>query len=419
MKIRKIKNTDVSMTAPPSKAHTLRAILLSSLAEGRSQIRNPLLGEDQKNLIRCLQNLGVSIEQQGDSLIVEGCGGNFSPVNRVLNCGESGVSMNALSALCCLVEGPVTLTGEPGLLVRPVAEVVEGLRQWGAEIEYMEKEGFPPLLIKSGSLQGGISRISGAKNSQYFSALSMIAPYSKEKARLECTDEMTERPYYDITEEMMNHFGGSLHNHAYAEIEIEQKTYQARDTQVEGDFSSACFFLVAAAITGSRISIGNLNRDSRQGDSIIVDHLASMGCSYSWEDRTLTLEGGSLKAIETSMMDTPDMLPSLAVAAACAEGTSVFTDVGHLRFKECDRLEAIIQEMAKMGIRAWYQNNNLYVEGNKPALHGASIHCYNDHRIAMSFAVAGLVTENQVIDDEKCVAKSFPDFWEKFEIFFD
>lgn len=417
-RISKIKNTDVNMTAPPSKAHTLRAILLSSLAEGTSHIKQPLLGEDQKNLIRCLKNLGVSIEQNGDILTIEGCGGNFTPVDRVLNCGESGVSMNALSALCCLVEGPITLTGAPGLLLRPVGEVVEGLRQWGVEIEYMGKEGFPPLLIKSGSLLGGTSRISGAKNSQYFSALSMMAPYSKAKARLECTDEMTERPYYDITQEMMGLFGVSLQNRDYKEIEFEQKTYQARDLQVEGDFSSACFFLVAAAITGSRVSIGNLNRNSCQGDRVIVEHLAAMGCNYSWKDRTLTLKGAELKAIETSMMDTPDMLPSLAVAAACAEGTSVFTDVGHLRFKECDRLEAIIQEMAKMGIRAWYQNNNLYVEGNKAALKGASIYCYNDHRIAMSFAVAGLVAENQIIEDEKCVAKSFPDFWEKFEVFF-
>lgn len=417
-KIRPIQNKNASLTAPPSKAHTLRSLLLASLAEGASEIHQPLLGEDQKSLIACLKNLGISIEQQGDSLTVKGCGGKFTPVNRVLDCGESGVSMNALSALSCLVEGPITLTGAPGLLARPVEEVVKGLRQWGADIEYQDKEGFPPLVVKSGSLKGGISRMSGAKNSQYFSALSMMGPYSLEKAFLHCTDEMTEKPYYDITEEMMSLFGGSLENRDYREIAIEQKTYQARDVQVEGDFSSACFFLVAAAISQSRVTIGNLNPQSRQGDRKIVDYLKAMGCHCSWKGRSLSIEGKALKAIETSMMDTPDMLPSLAIAAACAEGTSVFKDVGHLRFKECDRLEAIIQELAKMGIRAWFQNNSLYVEGNKSALRGASIHCYNDHRIAMSFAIAGLVVEGQIIEDEKCVAKSFPDFWERFEVFF-
>jgi len=417
MIVRKIENMNASVVAPPAKAHTLRAILLSALAEGTSHVEGPLLGEDQLHLIDCLKRLGVSIERNGDSLTVIGTGGRFAPVNRELDVGESGVTMNALASVASLVPGDITLTGAPGLIARPVGDIVDGLRQLGCDVDYLGTEGFPPLLVRSGSIPGGITRVSGIKNSQYFSSITLASPLANRDVTLICADELSEKPYYDITLQMMERFGARAENREHREVLVPAgQTYRATDIRVEGDWSSASFYLLAGAICRSTVRISGLSAETKQGDRLFADFMARMGARVRWDGDILEISGGELSPIEVSMGDTPDLVPPLAIAAAFARGKSVFAKVGHLRYKECNRLEAIKTELAKMGIRSEY-DESLTIEGNPDALRPAVIDSWNDHRIAMSFAVAGLAVGGVDIQNPGCVAKSFPDFWERMEPF--
>ncbi|MBN2510127.1 MAG: 3-phosphoshikimate 1-carboxyvinyltransferase [Spirochaetales bacterium] len=415
--IKKIRNMKARASAPPSKAHSLRAIALASLAGGTSRINNPLLGDDQLHLIECMRRLGVGIDVEAGGLTIRGAGGCFSVAEPVLDAGESGVSMNFLCALGVFADREFTLTGAPGLLERPVDQVVDGVRQLGGRVDYLEREGYPPVKIHPGGLKGGTARIRGSRTSQYFSSLALAAPLASEDVTLLCTDTMTERPYFDITADMMSRFGATLENDSHTRIRIPRGRYTARDYQVEGDYSSASFFFLAAAVCGAEVTVDNLSESSVQGDKAFPAILEQMGCELVAGGGKVTVKGRPLSALELNMADVPDLVPCAAVACAYARGTSTLTGVGHLRNKECDRLEALREGLSAMGAECGYDQDSLWVKGTA-ALHAAEINPYNDHRIAMSFAVAGLPLGGQVIRDRHCVKKSFPDFWERFEVFY-
>ncbi|MFA5784909.1 MAG: 3-phosphoshikimate 1-carboxyvinyltransferase [Phycisphaerae bacterium] len=415
--VEKIKNRNTIVEAPPSKAHTLRALFIGSLAEGQTVIEKPLLGQDQLNVINCLKGLGTSIEKQSDKIIIEGKAGKFTPVSKELNVGESGVGMNFLSSAACLSDKPVVLTGSARIQERPIGEVIEGLKQLGAKIEFVKKDGFPPVRILGGGIEGGTAKMHGQKTSQYFSSVCISTPYARKDVCIECVDEMTERPYLDISLQMMSEFGVDAKNNNYKLIEIPRGKYTGRTIRIEGDYSSASFFLLAAAITQSRITVTNLRTDTKQGDKAFIDLMEQMGCKINREVDKIAVEGNKLKSIERDMSDIPDLVPPAAIACAFADGTSRLTNIGHLRHKECDRLAVMAEGLQKMGVNARCDETSLIIEGNRDA-HGAIIDPHNDHRIAMSFAAAGLVTGGQQIENPGCVAKSFPDFWERFEIFY-
>jgi len=417
--VNKIRNTDVVIDAPPSKAHTLRALIISSLSNGKCTIRNPLLGEDQRNVIECLKRLGIKIESGSNKLTVSGTNGKYTPIKNELNVGESGVGMNFLTSAACLSNKPIVITGAKRITERPIREVVEGLRQLGCKIEYLEKEGFPPIKVYGGGIKGGTAQIKGSKTSQYFSSIVISSPYAENKVTLKCADEMTEKPYFDISLQMMAEFGAEAKNSDYKQIEIPKGKYSAREITIEGDYSSASFFFLAGAICKSKVTVTGLRTDTKQGDKAFVTLMEKMGCSVSAPPSTnkgICIQGRKLSAIEQDMSNLPDLVPPLAIACAFAKGKSRLTNIGHLRHKECDRLAVMASELVKMGAAARCDESSLIIEGN-PQIHGSRIDPHNDHRIAMSFAVAGLVTGEQEIEDEMCVAKSFPDFWERFEIF--
>jgi 3-phosphoshikimate 1-carboxyvinyltransferase len=414
--VEKIRNRTVSVEAPPSKAHTLRALIIGSLAQGRTTIEKPLLGQDQLNVIGCLEGLGTAVERQGDKIFIEGGVGQYSPVSEELDVGESGVGMNFLTSVACLCDKHVVLTGSSRIKERPIGEVVNGLRQLGAKMEYLENDGFPPIRVHGGGIEGGTSRMHGQKSSQYFSSVCISAPYARREVTIECVDEMMERPYLDISLQMMSDFGAATHNKNYKRINIPRGKYRGRTIRIEGDYSSASFFFLAAATCGGSVTVTNLRADTKQGDRVFVDLMKQMGCNIEKKPERITVEGNELKAIERDMSDIPDLVPPAAIACAFAEGVSRLTNIGHLRHKECDRLAVVASELQKMGVQARCDETSLTIEGNRKA-HGATIDPHNDHRIAMSFAVAGLVTGAQQIENPGCVAKSFPDFWERFEVF--
>jgi 3-phosphoshikimate 1-carboxyvinyltransferase len=414
--VNKIRNTDVVVDAPPSKAHTLRALIIGSLSAGETRIYNPLLGQDQRNVIECLKRLGVEINQQGNKITVAGTGGKYTPIKDELNVGESGVGMNFLTSAVNLADKPMVITGSKRITERPIEEVVEGLRQLGCKIDYLGKEGFPPIRVYGGGIAGGKAKIRGGECSQYFSSIVISSPYAKNKVTLKCIDEMTEKPYFDISLQMMAEFGIRAKNNNYKQIEIPQGRYSAREITIEGDYSSASFFFLAGAICKSKVTVKGLRADTKQGDKAFVALLEKMGCEVSEISDGICVRGRELSAIEQDMSNLPDLVPPLAIASAFAKGESRLTNIGHLRLKECDRLAVMASELVKMGVEAACDESSLIIKGSRE-IYGAWIDPHNDHRIAMSFAVAGLATGSQTIDDEMCVAKSFPDFWEKFEVF--
>lgn len=416
--IKKIENLDIEITAPPSKAHTLRALIIGSLADGTTIIKNPLLGEDQLNVINCLKKLGVKIDVANDKITIQGSGGRYKPIENELNVGESGVGMNFLSAAANLSDKPIVITGSKRLMERPIGEVINGMRQLGCKIDYLDKESFPPVKIHGGGIRGGKASIKGSKTSQYFSAIIISSPYAQTDTTLNCTDEMTEKPYFDISLQMMSEFGVNAVNKNYKQIIIPGgKKYSAREMTIEGDYSSASFFFLAAAICKTRITVSGLRTDTKQGDKAFLNLIEKMGCRVLETKDKISVQGAELAAIEQDMSNVPDLVPPMTIACAFAKGTSRLTNIGHLRHKECDRLAVMSSELNKMGVSAQCNEDSLIIEGAKQAK-GAKIDPHNDHRIAMSFAVAGLVTGEQIIENESCVAKSFPDFWERFEIFY-
>ncbi len=415
--IGKTSKVHVTLAAPPSKAHTLRALFIAAMADGRTIVRQPLQGEDQVRAIECLRGLGVNIAWQDDALAVDGTEGRFQPLSHELNVGESGVGTNFLTALACLSSKPVTITGAQRITERPVSEVVDGLHQLGCRIEYTAREGFPPIKVHGGGIPGGTARIGGTTSSQYFSAILAVAPYANAAVHLECIGPMSEKPYLQITTAMMADFGVSVRNQDFAHLSVPNtRGYRAREVLIEGDYSSASFFFEAAAICRNTVTVTGLNPRSPQGDKRFVSLLEEMGCDVSFSENSATVRGRPLKAIETDMADTPDLVPPLAVAAAFARGKTRLTNIAHLRHKECDRLAVTASELAKMGARASCDKESITVEGGHE-VHGARIDPHNDHRIAMAFAVAGLAVGNQIIEDEACVAKSFPDFWDALSAF--
>jgi 3-phosphoshikimate 1-carboxyvinyltransferase len=423
-KVVPLKNRKAVIAAPSAKAYTLRTLVLASLAEGTSHIKNPLLGEDQLNLISCLRSLGTGIIQEGNDLIVTGCGGLYHPNGRELNAGESGVTMNFLSSLTALCDKEIILTGKEGLLKRPVEEVIKGVRQLGGRVEYLKKEGFPPVRVIPSPLKGGRAVMSGSKTSQYFSSLVIAGALTEGETTLVCSDSMSERPYFDITTEMMEKFGVKVINHNYQEMVIPAgQKYRAVDMAVEGDFSSAAFLFQAAALCGTEVTVTGLEEKSAQGDRAFLPLLEKMGCTVCWQGQDVTVTGGHLNAIEADMTDIPDLAPSLAVTAAFAWGNTILRGVSRLRYKECDRLEAIKVNLEALGGKVSYDEDNLFItgmsDGKKVNLKGGVINPFNDHRIAMAFGMAGLAIEGVSVKDPGCVAKSFPDFWERLASFYN
>jgi 3-phosphoshikimate 1-carboxyvinyltransferase len=413
----------LTLPAPPAKAYTLRALLLGALASGTTRLRRPLLADDQKHMIDCLRGLGVTIEVGNQEVLVQGVGGRFEPVREELFVGDSGVTMNFLASAASFSTRAVVLGGTPRLNERPIREVVDGVRQLGARVEYLGVEGFPPVRIDPTGLNGGHAALHGAVTSQYFSSLVISSALARGPVTLECLDAMTERPYFDISTAMMAQFGVTISNRGYQTITVAApQAYQGRDLLVEGDFSSASFLFLVAAVLRSRVTVTGLYRDSVQGDKRFLDLLERMGCEVVWNEEAVTVTGGPLSGIEEDMSDVPDLVPPLAVAAAFATGESRFTRIGHLVHKESNRVAAMQAELAKMGCTSTHDGETYTIEGaggtleTGGRLNGAQMATYNDHRIAMSLAVAGLATGGQVIENPGCVGKSFPDFWDYLDV---
>lgn len=414
IEIKPLDHCDAIITIPGSKSYTHRALVVSALAAGESVLLNALRSEDTEHTVRGLEKFGIKIDWKGDSIIVQGCGGALQAGGEEIYVGDSGTSMRFLTALAALKNGRTLLNGSERMKERPMAALLDGLVSLGARAYSQAGNGYPPVVVESQGLSGGVARIKGNESSQFLSALLMVAPLARGDVRLEVTGRLASRPYVDITRDVMSAFGVKVQgigDHSFF-IRVGQR-YLPREYRIEGDASNASYFFAAAAITRGKVRVENFRPASVQGDSKFLEILEKMGCQVSRGEDFAEVCGKDLRGIEVDMNAMPDLVPTLTVLAAFARGRTLIRNVGHLRLKESDRLRTVALELAKMGVFVEEGKDWLAVESKE--VRGAEIETHNDHRLAMSFAIAGLAVPGIKISGERCVDKSFPGFWETLE----
>ncbi len=407
--------TSSEVQVPGSKSYTHRVLIAAALAEGQSSIDGALFSRDTELTAAALTQMGaqVNADAKYKHFEVNGSGGRLRPSSREIFLGNSGTSMRLLAAIAALGQGEYILDGSPRMRQRPIAELLTALQQLNISAESLYGNGCPPIRICGGLVEGGPVQIDCGVSSQYLSALLLMGPLTRRGLEIEIIKGPVSRPYVDLTLAVMQRFGIEVEPYGYEKFKVPGgQCYQAGHYQVEPDCSQAGYFWAAAAITGGEIKVHGIKADSVQGDLGFVRVLEKMGCRLRFEDDGITVIGGPLQALEIDMGDMPDLVPTLAAVAAFANGTTVMTNVAHLRAKESDRLAAVATELGKMGITANCGEDFIAVTGGQPQ--GAVIETYDDHRIAMSFSLVGLKVPGVQIEDEDCVGKSFPDYWSVF-----
>ncbi len=400
---------------PGSKSETHRLLVACALSDGVCTIDNALFSEDTRLTMAALRQLGINIDEDGSGkLTVHGKKGHLQPCKEKIYLANSGTSMRLLTAVAALGQGAYTLTGSPRMARRPIADLVDALGQIGVQAHCETPNGCPPVHVRGAKPAGGPVALDCGISSQYLSALLLIAPYTRKGLDITVTKGPVSRPYVDMTVGVMEKFGVTVRRQGDTRFSVAGgQRYRAGSYTVEADASQAGYFWAAAAITGTQVKVCGLSGGSCQGDVRLVQILETMGCRVVQEADGIRVCGRPLQAVTVDMQDMPDMVPTLAVVAAFAAGTTRIRNVAHLRAKESDRLSAVVNELQKMGIAARCDDSTLTVTGSRPR--GAQIETYDDHRIAMSFAVAGLKAPGTVICNEGCVKKSFPRFWQVFE----
>lgn len=410
----RIESVSKDIHIPGSKSLTQRALVAAALAEGNSFIGNALVSDDTLYLMDGLRTLGAQIVSADGGFFISGTAGKIINNGKEIFLGNNGTALRILVALVTLGGGKYVLTGEKRLCERPVGALVEALRSMDVDISCLNN--CPPVTIQAAGLAGGKVILKDIESSQYVSALLLCAPYTKKGIDLSLEGEVVSAPYIDMTISVMRDFGAKVSETGPHEYFVEAgKIYKGRDYFVEGDASSASYFFAAAAILKKTVKVHGIGRGSMQGDLRLLKIMEELGCRVDFGENRIEVSCDGLKEGDFTfdLNDVPDMVPTLAVLAAFRKGKTVITNVAHLRLKESNRLGALAAELNRVGIAVFETADGLIIEGGN--LRPAQIETYNDHRIAMSFAVAGLAVSGIEITDKKCVDKSFPAFWEELK----
>ncbi len=419
--IKPISRVNGEVTIPGSKSLSNRILLLASLAEGATEVSNLLDSDDINFMLSALKKLGVSYTLSDDKsvCVVQGLGGpiNVGDDDIELFLGNAGTAMRPLTAALCLGKGNFTLTGEPRMFERPIGHLVNALRQAGADIEYLQDQDYPPLRINSNGLQGGRIEIQGSISSQFLTALLMAAPLSKSDMEIVVIDELVSKPYIEITLHLMKMFGVDVENNNFESFKIKgSQTYQSPGRiMVEGDASSASYFLAAAAIKGGSIKVNGVGTSSIQGDAKFADVLEMMGADIEWAKESITVtNAGKLKAVDVDLNHIPDAAMTIAATALFADGTTTIRNIYNWRVKETDRLSAMATELRKVG--ATVEEGEDYIVIEPPTeISSATIDTYDDHRMAMCLSLAAMGKSAITINDPGCTGKTFPTYFDLFE----
>ena len=430
---------------PSSKSMTIRALMCAALAKGETEIINPLVSDDTNAAAEVLGKIGVIIRKEDNVWKVTG--GSLRIPTEDLYCGESATTLRFMMAICSLIPGEHRLIGGPSLSKRPVRSLVEALKMLGVK-GTLEGKTTPPVIINGGKFRGGETELPGHISSQFISALLLVAPYAERDVSIKLTTPMTSRPYVLMTLRCMKEFGVNVAR-SFDSFVVKRQRYRPTQFKVEGDWSSASYFLALGAFSEEGVKVGNIRTSSLQGDRVILDFLRTMGAQVRVVGDSVTVGKGDLKAIKVDLSDCIDLLPTVALLAAMADGNSELTGIERARIKESNRIAAVKEGLEKLGIAVSDDRSRLTItglmtvdpnkkeededeedeedgesgeeggegeEGKKPEdapeePQIAVIDSHNDHRIAMAFGVLGTATGDIIVEGAECVSKTYPDFW--------
>ena len=407
------------VNVPGSKSLSNRALLLAALAEGETELTNLLDSEDIEHMLNALTKLGINYRLSEDKTqcVVQGNGGAFNVAEPLeLFLGNAGTAMRPLCAALAASNVDTVLTGEPRMEERPIGDLVDALREAQADVTYLKNEGYPPLQIKGKTLNGGEMSVDGSVSSQFLTALLMAAPLFSGDVTIRIKGELVSKPYIDITLDTMAKFGVSVDNDNYQTFTVsgEAKYVTPGKFMVEGDASSASYFLAAGAIKGGTVRVTGIGQNSIQGDIRFADVLEAMGAKVVWNDEYVEVTGAPLKGVNMDMNHIPDAAMTIATTALFAEGPTTMTNIYNWRVKETDRLAAMAAELQKLGAKVEEGHDYITVWPTDSLKH-AEIDTYNDHRIAMCFSLVALSDTLVTINDPGCTRKTFPDYFTRFK----
>ncbi|MFM8414318.1 MAG: 3-phosphoshikimate 1-carboxyvinyltransferase [Planctomycetota bacterium] len=401
---------------PGSKSITNRALVCAALARGQSLLTGVLDSEDTRVMAAGLAALGAGVEADwaAGRVQVAGTGGAIPTRDAVIDCAASGTTMRFLSAVCALGHGTYRLDGTARMRQRPIGDLLHALRGLGIEATAESPGECPPVVIRSRGLRGGRARVRGGTSSQFASGLALAAPCAADGLAIEFEGRLVSLPYLEMTRRVMEAFGARCLVEGDRVWRIPADGYAGRAYEIEPDASAASYFAAAAAITGGRVRIEGLGRDSLQGDVAFCDALERMGCEVGWEPGAVTVSGRAARGIDIDMNAISDTVPTLAVVALFAAGPTAIHNVAHVRDKETDRIGDLVRELRRLGADVEERADGLTVwpAGQATPLRAARIRTYDDHRMAMSLALAGLRIGGVEIEDPACVGKTFPAYWQ-------
>jgi len=403
------------VTVPGSKSISNRALLLSALARGTTVLHNVLDSDDTTLMRRALRQLGVRLTDAADGLVIEGQAGPLvlGDSRHELDLGLAGTAFRPLAAALTLGRGRFVLDGTERMRERPIGPLVDALRQLGADIRYLRDEGFPPLEIRGTGLTGGPVRMRGDLSSQFLTSLLMAAPLAAGPVNIEIEGEQISKPYLAITLHLMSRFGITVRHQDFQRFAVTPGGYTSPgELLVEGDASSASYFLAAGAIRGAGITVHGIGRDSVQGDLAFVEVLEAMGATVERRADAIRVVPGRLKGVDLDLNAIPDAAMTVAVLALFADGVTTIRNVYSWRVKETDRLTAMAAELKKLGASVIEGRDFLEIHPPERFV-AATIDTYGDHRMAMCFSLACLGGVSIVINDPDCVSKTFPDYFER------
>lgn len=407
--IPRVDRIDAVVTAPPSKSYSVRALLLGALAEGTTLVTNCLDADDTRYALEALRTIGFAIDGNFKQGVRIGERVSISANEVPLFVGNAGTAMRFLTGILAFVPGRFVLDGEQRMRERPIGDLVEVLMTIGAEVEYADREGYPPLRIRGKKMRGGFDvEIAADTSSQFASALMLGGATLPDGITLRLTS-VASAPYLDVTASILGAFGATVERRGEV-IRVRGGRLRCDEYAVEGDYSSASYWFAAAAATRGRVQVNGLALPSAQGDARFLDIVHEMGCAV---DGT-TVTGGALRGGTFDCNATPDLVPTLAAIAPLASEAVEIVNVANLRVKESDRIATVTEELRRLGARVEERADSLRIEpgwGSDPV----TVETHNDHRIAMAFAIAGLARGNVTIANEQVVSKSYPRFWKTLD----
>jgi 3-phosphoshikimate 1-carboxyvinyltransferase len=414
---------------PGSKSLTNRALAIAALAEGPTRLTNALNSDDASYFVAALRALGFEVEveqaetdggSEETTYVVRGLGGAIPAARAALFVGNAGTAARFLTAFVTLGAGEYLIDGVERMRQRPIADLLNALTALGAKVESVNATGCPPVRVVASGLPGGPAKVSGATSSQYLSALLMVAPYARTPVELTIIGGLNSKPYVDMTLGVMADFGVAVRRTGYESFRIEAGRYQPRaDYAIESDASAASYFFAAPAIVGGSVRVLNISRRSRQGDIAFLNVLESMGCNVTEGEAWIEVAGPgaggrSLQGVEVDLRDMPDTAQTLAAMAPFAETPTTIRGIASARVKETDRVAAMCAELTRLGVEVAELPDGLVIQPCR-AIRPAEVQTYDDHRMAMAFALVGLRAEGIRIANPGCVSKTFPRYFEVLE----